>query len=301
MNGLSPNGARRVYRLLCHVAAANGEVGPEELTVLSDFRKTNSIPEAEARELERQGRRAEGLRLSQRQDEQAALIEAMIDLMVADGEFDDFERLELLRLAERFGLHREKLEARIEARLVGFDLCMSEESMNSSISYDLEESLEASSEQPAAPTSSEASDELELNNDPADLPSPRGIRRIYRALCSLAAADGLLTVSSARVLDRYCQSFGIPNEEARRLSAEAMATSRFKFSRDPNERSVLRERVLALIAASGHLGPRAGNVLGGLRRSLELSAAELVTAIQTRLPTQSRVEIEASLGLRRDS
>ncbi|HBP17061.1 MAG TPA: hypothetical protein DEA08_04595, partial [Planctomycetes bacterium] len=52
---VSKNGVRRVYRVLCHLAACDGEVHPRERSVLEAFRQAFQIGDAEGERLEGEG------------------------------------------------------------------------------------------------------------------------------------------------------------------------------------------------------------------------------------------------------
>lgn len=82
---VSSNGRQRIYRLLWHMAARDGDVSAEERTVLEEYRGTLDIDEESAARLEAEGIEGDSLRLGKRKHERRMAFEAVAHVMVADG------------------------------------------------------------------------------------------------------------------------------------------------------------------------------------------------------------------------
>ena len=114
---ITPNGARRIYRVLCRLAWCDGELHPRERGVLDAFRQRYRIDFGEASQLEAEGQRGENLRIGKRPAERSLLLDSMIDVAAADGQLVAAEQKRLLDLATATGVGTEELVRRIQQRL----------------------------------------------------------------------------------------------------------------------------------------------------------------------------------------
>jgi tellurite resistance protein len=101
---ISEGGRRRIYRLLCNLAACDGNVDPTERAVLDDVLEHFQIPQAEAKSLEAEGAAGSGLRIGKNPAERLFLLGSMIDVAAADGVLDPQEQRRLGQLAAKVGL-----------------------------------------------------------------------------------------------------------------------------------------------------------------------------------------------------
>lgn len=113
---VSQNGVRRVYRVLCHLAACDGEVHPRERAVLEAFRQAFQIADAEGELLEGEGIGGDKLEVGGNPAERALLLDAMLDVAAADGKLAKAEEKRLIVFGELVGLRREALRKAILAR-----------------------------------------------------------------------------------------------------------------------------------------------------------------------------------------
>jgi len=114
---VTPAGRRRVYRLLCHLATRNREVGAKEREVLEQERVSLLVTREEADALEAEGREGKKLDLSKAAPEQRLLLDAMIDLVAADGVLEHEEQRRLLEIAVAAGIPRATVTERLLERL----------------------------------------------------------------------------------------------------------------------------------------------------------------------------------------
>lgn len=101
---LSSNGARRVYRILAHLAACDGELHPAERSVLAQYRVALGLEFDEASRVERQGIQADALPLGRRPTERRFLWEAAQHMVNADGRIAPEEADRLAKIAKSAGI-----------------------------------------------------------------------------------------------------------------------------------------------------------------------------------------------------
>ncbi|MCO5167447.1 MAG: TerB family tellurite resistance protein [Planctomycetes bacterium] len=111
--GLTFDGARRVYALLCAMAHVDGPVAPAQRQELDDAMEFLSLSPFAARVLEQEARRSGTLRLGIRPAELELLMGALIDMAAADGRMTPGER----RLLERVNRRARWAQARIDEAL----------------------------------------------------------------------------------------------------------------------------------------------------------------------------------------
>lgn len=110
---ISEGGRRRIYRLLCNLAACDGSVDPTERAVLDEVLELFEIPAAEALSLEAEGAAGTGLRIGKNPAERSFLLGSMIEVAAADGVLDPHEQRRLKQLAAKVGL-TDVLEERLD-------------------------------------------------------------------------------------------------------------------------------------------------------------------------------------------
>lgn len=99
--GLSYDGARRVYGLLCAMAHVDGRIAPAQRRELEDFQEYLGLSAFAAGVLEDEARRSRVLRLGLRAAELDLLMGALIDMAAADGRLSAREERLLERVNER--------------------------------------------------------------------------------------------------------------------------------------------------------------------------------------------------------
>jgi hypothetical protein len=112
---VSPNGVRRVYRLLCDLAWSDGSVVPAERTWLAGFCARHAISPGEAMALEAEARAKKGFKLTRRAEEQILLVDSMVALVLADGVVAPEERRRAAAFARTLGLDPAAVEERLHA------------------------------------------------------------------------------------------------------------------------------------------------------------------------------------------
>ena len=100
MSDLSPDGAQRVYRMLCFMAWCDGDLHQAEREVLQRYREELGLSEVDAASLEAEGSEVEGLELGEDAAELELLVDGLIDIAVADGKLVLDEQARLHRLAK---------------------------------------------------------------------------------------------------------------------------------------------------------------------------------------------------------
>lgn len=101
--GLSFDGTRRVYGLLCAMAHVDGRIAPAQRRELEDYQEYLGLSPFAARVLEDEARRSRSLRLGLRKVELDLLMGALIDMAAADGRLSPKEERLLERVNERAG------------------------------------------------------------------------------------------------------------------------------------------------------------------------------------------------------
>jgi len=115
--GVSFNGVRRVFKVLCHLAWCDGSVADIERDYLEGWVRQVGIGPEEARSLEDEGKRANKLGVGPRKAERTLLIDSMIDLAMADGILVAEEQERLVRFGLTIGLDESLLAQRIHQRV----------------------------------------------------------------------------------------------------------------------------------------------------------------------------------------
>ena len=116
--GVSFNGVRRVFKVLCHLAWCDGSVVDSERVYLEGWFGRMGIGPEEARALESEGKRVSKLGVGPRKSERKLLIDSMIDLAMADGILAAEEQERLVRFGKTVGLSEAMLAQRIHQRVI---------------------------------------------------------------------------------------------------------------------------------------------------------------------------------------
>ncbi|MBL4844431.1 MAG: TerB family tellurite resistance protein [Planctomycetes bacterium] len=119
IEGLSHNGARRVFRVAAHLAWCDNELADSERTYLDELAARLSIRSDEVKMLEVEARAGDGLGVGQNPLEQQVMLEVMIDVTMSDGILSSEEQERLAKFAVTFGLGQDTLAARIVERIHG--------------------------------------------------------------------------------------------------------------------------------------------------------------------------------------
>lgn len=112
-----PDALRRIYRLMCLVAASDGEIGKEEDQVLGAFCLRYGLSAAEAFALREEALRGEQLAVGGAPGEREALLDALIEITVADGVVTQAESRNLRAFCEALQVPVDALERRLHARM----------------------------------------------------------------------------------------------------------------------------------------------------------------------------------------
>jgi uncharacterized tellurite resistance protein B-like protein len=116
---VTPAGRRRVYRILCHLAHCDGAVDPKEREALEAQREQLLLDREEAEALEAEGQRAEKLDLSKNPAEQRLLLDAMIEVVAADGSLQHEEQRRIMEIAQLAGIPKQNVTERLLDLLTG--------------------------------------------------------------------------------------------------------------------------------------------------------------------------------------
>jgi uncharacterized tellurite resistance protein B-like protein len=114
---VSHNGKRRIYRLLCCLAWCDGEMHTKEREYLDAFVAHFSIRPDEAGPLESEGKISQELGISKRPSERRLLVDALIDIAMADGQLVAAEQKKLIKFGKTIGLTEDDLASRIIDRV----------------------------------------------------------------------------------------------------------------------------------------------------------------------------------------
>ena len=120
-DGISPNGAKRVYRILARMAwlGSDGQLDGPTRGVLEAYRTRLGINPTEGLELEESGRAGESMHVGKRKAEQTFLFDAMIDVGVANRAVHDKQLRYLKRFAKVLDVPKDALRARLEQHAAG--------------------------------------------------------------------------------------------------------------------------------------------------------------------------------------
>jgi uncharacterized tellurite resistance protein B-like protein len=116
---VTPAGRRRVYRLLCHLAHVDGNVDAKEREALEAQRQQLLLDRAETDALEAEGKKGERLDLSKNPAEQKLLLDAMIEIVAADGALAHEEQRRIMEIAQLAGIPRQAVSERLLDLLTG--------------------------------------------------------------------------------------------------------------------------------------------------------------------------------------
>jgi tellurite resistance protein len=270
---ISSNGARRIFRVLCLVAACDGSVDPSEREILDDFVLRFGIRPEEAALLEAEGSAAKRLSVGKNPLERELMFQLMVDVAAADGALHKNEEKRLVTFADTLGISRAELRRRLGERL-------------------------GPAVDPSAPASTEAGgratdSQFGVTASGTLRASAKGLRRIYRVLWYLANSEGDVGPEEDALLDGYRKRYGISPLEAAQLRREGMRGKGIEISKSPEERALLLEELVAVAAADGELSPPERKRLEKLGRLLKVPPAELERLLREQLSVSPEEAFEA--------
>lgn len=252
--GLTPRGARRVFRFLWHLAGCDGEVHPSEEALLADFERQLQIEPEDALVLAGEGLRGEHLTVGSRPTERSFLLEALLDLAAADGRLDRAEERRLVAFAQLIGVSRTRIREQILERFAH-----------------------------------QSADVIVVGSTTGEVerrPTPNGVRRILRVLWNLAACDGSIAPGEVKLLEDFRVRYGISRAEASALEAEGRAGRALQVARSQAERELLVSELIEVAAIDGVLSPAERRRILRLGTLLRLDRADLDRRLAERFPPQ---------------
>lgn len=113
---IDPEGSRRIYRILCRVAHADGDVHATERELLERYRARLSIGPEEGAALEREGVAGERLHIGQGALERELMLAAVLEVVSADGTIADGEVKQVVDLGRALRLPRAMIDEAIAQR-----------------------------------------------------------------------------------------------------------------------------------------------------------------------------------------
>ena len=213
---VSPNGLRRIYRLLANLAACDGTVDPAERALLNGLAEHLQLGAAEVEALEAEGFAGKSLKVGKNPVERELLMLMLIDMAFADGVLDPQEKKRLKAFADKVGLPRDELRRRLDER-----------------TPDPERALEVGGERPASPE------------------SPEALRRIYRLMCFLGASDGGICEQEEELLLAFRKRYGLSEDEAFLLREQALRGEELAVGAEAGEHELLLDELVAISVADG--------------------------------------------------
>ena len=118
MDELTPRGRRRVFRVLCYLAHADGEVDAAERATLEALRVRLRIGKEEAATLEDEAASGQQIQLRSSEAEAEAAVEALAEVMLADGVLHPAEAKRIKRVAAAVGVSEKDLARSLKRALV---------------------------------------------------------------------------------------------------------------------------------------------------------------------------------------
>ena len=115
---LDAQASRRAYKILAFLAGPE-PVGDDERKALDVFAAAHGLPADELSALHTAGQSKESLETPSDDAEQTIVIDAMIELIAADGVLDHHEQERLLTLANDLSISQKIMRARLLDRLMG--------------------------------------------------------------------------------------------------------------------------------------------------------------------------------------
>lgn len=323
---LDPEGAERVYRILCRMAHADGDLDPGERVVLERYRVRLELGSARAAALEREAIAGARLAIGPGTLERSLMLAGVLDVLAADGAVEEREEHQLFELGRALELPRELIEDAIRrrcaalieaegdgpsangvrriymalARLASCDGTVAPVERARLESFRIRHGIGAD-EALALEAQAAREDDLRVGKHPAER------WMLMDELVALAAADGTLAIDeNVRVL-AFARAIGLePDEVRRRLELAATAqragapppappplTARGPLFRERIE--VLERRLSEVDREHGPYHERHRPILLELGAMQELSGElPLAIALQERLvETGVRLVVEA--------
>ena len=253
MSSISPNGVRRIYAVLSHLASCDGHVHPNERHYLDTFAATYEIDRAEAARIERRSVRGRGLSVGRRAEERALLLEGIVQVVAADGVLAEAERVRAEELAGLLDLAPQTLVGMLQARI---------ESRGARATGD--------------------------DPDPRGLGADARLR-VYGALCAFAAADGTVQAEEANWLTRYAEAYGIGADAARAAESRARVGD-IQLWPDDEEKLELLRGMIDLCGADGSLSMEERRAIAALSKDVGIELDLLEQELVARVPPPEGTE-----------
>jgi len=267
---LTGGGARRVYRLLCHIAAVDGTIDPRERVVLDEYRGRLGIQRDDAGRLMQEGVRGRAIEVGPGRLERALLLEGLLDVAAADGVLAVEEEAMLVQFAEVVGLPLAALHHALRTRFADVAAPAQEAPP--------EEETQASAKAPRVAL--------------ADQVGAEGLRRIYRLLWNLAACDDDIDPLEVAFLESFRERYQIGEEEAGALAAQGERGEALRVGPGVAERLLLVETLIELAAADGVLAPQEERKLSELAATIGVRPELVARALAQRFPAEPAEELE---------
>jgi uncharacterized tellurite resistance protein B-like protein len=253
---ISANGARRIYRILCHIAACDGHVDATEREILDDFVQRFDVSAEDAKRLEDEGRSGKGFSIGKSLIERELLFELMVDVAAADGVLHKSEEKRLVIFANSVGISRERLRGRIQERFGT-------------------EAAELTTPTPKAKANAKTG------------ASAGGLRRIYRLLWYVAGSDGDVGPEEDALLDAFGKRCGIGTAEAATLRGQGLRGEGLKVGKSDAERALLLDELVAIASADGEITPVEMRRLRKFTKLLKVPTEELEQRLRKELAKQA--------------
>lgn len=117
--------------------------------------------------------------------------------------------------------------------------------------------------------------------------SENGLRRIYHALCRMAACDGEIAPRERARLDAFRIRHGIGAEEGAGIEAEALREDELRIGKHPAERWQLMDELVSMAAADGALDPGEKERVLTFAQVMGLDPAEVERRLELAVATSS--------------
>lgn len=124
MDDLTPRGKRRVFRVICYLAHADGEVDPAERETVEALRVRLRIGKDEAAALEAEAADGKKIQLKTTEAEAEAAVECLAEVMLADGVLHPAEAKRIKRVAKAVGVGEKALAKVIKRAMVARNQAM---------------------------------------------------------------------------------------------------------------------------------------------------------------------------------
>lgn len=111
---VTQNGVRRIFTILCNLAACDGAIQRVERKVLDNFCARFAVSDNEADQLEFEGIRGQGLRVGKNPAERALLLKYMLEVIASDAFLAPQERVRLYKFGASAGYTQQRLDEELQ-------------------------------------------------------------------------------------------------------------------------------------------------------------------------------------------